>query len=462
MGQSPRKVLIDMSGNSDDGIVIEEKPLSEEERAVDQGAPESRSYWQAVRQFSPNAKNFLVGNSLIQICLGVFSVLFNLYLSAIGYNLTTIGVFSTMQLLGSALTAIPAGMFSDRVGRRTSLLMATSLAIVTTVGQVFLTRTAAALYILAVIRGAATTFQMTLSSPFLMENSQPRERMHLFSANMSVSTLAMTGGSLLAGWLPLLFAGIFGWQVNTDARSLQMALLASIGFLVLAYIPILAINEKQSNRVTSDAKNGVLREMRATISNPNVRVLVIFNSLIGFGAGLVLPLFNMFLKRQLHATPSEVSIVMTGSQLVLAFATLLSPVLVKRLGRIRAVLITQMLSLPFLLSIALTGNIAAAAAAYWLRNAFMNMSGPISSSFTMEIVDPQRRATTNGLTTLFSNTARAIAVSVAGYMMEHFGDNTPYFGTAVLYTIASLYYYFSFRKYESHSAQGPQARRVAG
>ncbi|MGE5560034.1 MAG: MFS transporter [Chloroflexota bacterium] len=449
-----------MAANSDN-LVIEEKPLSGDDQLAHQGAPEARSYWQAIGQFSPNAKNFLVGNALIQMCLGVFGVLFNLYLSAIGYSLTTIGVFSTMQLMGSALTAIPAGMFSDRVGRRTSLLMATSLAIVTTVGQVFLTRTAAALYILAVIRGAATTFQMTLSSPFLMENSQPRERMHLFSANMSVSTLASTAGSLLAGWLPLLFAAVFGWRANVDPRTLQMALLASIGFLVLAYVPILAINEQRSTRVASSLKAGVLREMGATISNPNVRVLVIFNILIGFGAGLVLPLFNMFLKRQLNATPSQVSVVMTGSQLVLAFATLLSPILVRKLGRIRAVLITQMASLPFLLSIALTGNIYAAAAAYWLRNAFMNMSGPISSSFTMEIVDPQRRATTNGLTTLFSNTARALAVTVAGYMMENLGDNTPYFGTAVLYTVASLYYYFSFRKYESHSTQGPEARRVS-
>lgn len=433
-----------------DELVIEEKPLSADDKSAARGVPETRSYWQAAREFSRNAKAFLLANALTQMCLGLFGVIFNLYLSAIGYSLTTIGVFSTMQLLGSALTAIPAGMFSDRVGRKKSMLIAVTLSIVTTFGQVFLTRNASVMFGLAIIRGAATTFQMTLSSPFLMENSRPRERMHLFSANMSLSTLAMTAGSLFAGWLPLLYGRAFGWG-SGDARALQAALLTSIGFLFLAYLPILVIRENQSTRVA--ATGSAVQEMAATIANKNVRVLVLFNILIGAGAGLVLPLFNMFLKRQLHATVDQVSLVMTGSQLVLAGATLLSPILVKRLGRIRAVLITQMMSIPFLLTIALTRNIYSAAVAYWLRNAFMNMSGPISSAFTMEIVDPQRRATTNGLTTLFSNTARALSVTAAGYMMEHFGDNTPYFGTAVLYTIASLYYYFSFRKYESHGAQ---------
>jgi MFS family permease len=367
--------------------------------ATPETAP-SGSYWQAVREFSPNAKAYLAASALIQVCLGLFNVIFNLYLSGVGYSLTVISGFATAQMLGSALTAIPAGMFSDRVGRKKSLLVATTLGIISTLGQVFLTQSASLLLVLAFARGAATCFQMTLSGPFLMENSRPRERMHLFSANMSLTTLAMTTGSLLAGWLPVVFAASFGWQGAADPRSLRTALLASISFLAFAYVPTLMISERRSGQARSSGR--LIEEMKATIANANVKALVIFNILIGFGAGLVLPLFNMFLKRQLNATPTQISLVMTGSQLVLAGATLLSPFLVKWLGRIRAVVITQLLSIPFLLTIALTRSIYSAAFAYWLRSAFMNLSSPISSSLTMEIVDPQRRATTNGLTQLFS------------------------------------------------------------
>lgn len=406
------------------------------------GVPPDATYLQHIRHFRPNAKFFLATVSITQICLAIFDVVFNLYLSALGYSLTVIGLFATMQTLGTALTALPAGMFSDRLGRKKSLLVAIGLSMVTTLGQIFLTGSAVMLLVLGFLRGAATTFQSTLSGPFLMENSGPRERIHLFSVNSSLNSISGTAGSALAGLLPVALAGAFGWDLAADTRPLQYTLLASVSLFVASLIPVSLIRER-----SAPAQAGsILGELKATLRSYAAQRLIMYNALIGSGAGLVLPLFNLFLVKRFHAGVEQVSTVMTGSRLILGTATLLSPFLVRYLGRIRSVTASQLMSVPMLLIIALVPNFWVVAVAFWFRNTLMNMCGPISGSFTMEIVDERRRGTTNGLTTLASNLLRAISVSVAGYVMDHVSLSLPYFGTAVLYTMASLLWYFSFRR----------------
>ena len=417
------------------------------------GAPPEASYLQHIRNFQPNAKLFLATISVTQMCLAIFDVVFNLYLAAIGYSLTVIGIFATTQMLGTAVTALPAGLFSDRLGRKKSLLVAVGLSIITTMGQIFLTGSAAMLLVLGFMRGAATTFQSTLSSPFLMENSGPRERIHLFSVNSSLNSIAGTGGSALAGLLPVAMATAFGWNLVADTHPLKFTLITSVSLFVLSLIPISMIRENRR-----PAQSGsIIGELKATLGSYAARRLIVYSSLIGLGAGLVIPLSNLFLTKRFGAGVQQVSIVMTGSRLTLGVATLFSPLLVRYLGRIRSVTVSQLTSIPMLLIIALVPNYWVVAAAFWFRNMFMNMSGPISGAFTMEIVDERRRATTNGLTQAASSFFQAISVSISGYVMDHISLSLPYFGTATLYATAALFWYFSFRKYES---RGTGAQRV--
>jgi MFS family permease len=408
------------------------------------GVPAEASYLQHLRNFSRNARLFLGANGLSQVSMSIFGVVFYLYLNALGYSLTTIGLLATVETLGTALTAIPAGMFSDRLGRKKSLVIAVTASIFTTLGQAFLTRSVSALLVLGFLRGAATTFKSTLSSPFLMESSSARERIHLFSVNHSLNSVSATAGAALAGVLPVTLIALFGWRAPADARSLQYTLAASVLLYAVSLVPISLIADSPRRPPGGNP----VRDLAATWRSGVVRKLVVYNGLIGFGAGLVLSLFTLFLRKRFDASVEQVSVVMTGSRLILGTATLLSPLLVRKLGRIRSVAATQLCSIPLLLVIAFAPTFWAAAVAFWLRNALMNVAGPISNSFTMEIVDPNARATTNGLTTLTSNLARAAAVSVAGYVMDHYSLALPYFGTCIFYTTGSLFWYYSFRHHD--------------
>jgi predicted MFS family arabinose efflux permease len=101
---------------------------------------------------------------------------------------------------------------------------------------------------------------------------------------------------------------------------------------------------------------------------------------------------------------------------------------------------TQMLSIPFLLTAGYVPSLRVVAVAFWLRNALMNMSSPISGTFAMEMLSGSQRATANSVFNMTNMITRAIAGALGGFMMDRFGNSSPYIVTACLYLAATLYY----------------------
>src|SRR5436190_11034026 len=80
-------------------------------------------YRDAVRLFSRPARLYLLTELLAWSCHGIFAVVFNLYLLEGGYRESFIGRAISLNGLGMALAAWPAGMLADRWGRRRTLIL---------------------------------------------------------------------------------------------------------------------------------------------------------------------------------------------------------------------------------------------------------------------------------------------------------------------------------------------------
>jgi MFS family permease len=173
-----------------------------------------------------------------------------------------------------------------------------------------------------------------------------------------------------------------------------------------------------------------------------------YNFLIGLGAGLVIPFFNIFLSEKLNAPLSMVGTVMSISQIGMALSGLLAPYLMLSLGKVRSVVFSQLLSIPLLLMIALPQSVKMVILSYILRNILMNMNNPISGSFIMEITPAHLRATVSSLMGLAQNLSRALSVSIGGWLMGKMGYSMPYFVTAFLYLGASVFYWYAFSNHE--------------
>jgi MFS family permease len=403
------------------------------------------SYLDSIRCFRPNAKLFLTSVFFSQLAMASFGLILNLYLRNLGYSKTFLGIFTAVNLLSSGLVSIPAGMFSDRFGRKRALLLSLGIATVAALGQVFFTTSAIILLFFSAMRGASNTFKGIVQSPLLVENSSPRERMHLFSVNAALSHGSGMVGSSLGGLLPVFITDAFGITQRLDVVPLRWALIVSAVFWLVSAIPVFFMVGEQARKAAERARGGLLTALR----KPIARNLAVYNIFIGFGAGLVVPFFNVFLTEQLQASTEQVGFVMAGSSVVLIFSVLFSPSLVQRLGKVRSVVLTQGLSLPLLVVMGLSPGIWPVTIAYWLRHGLMNMSGPITSSFAMEIVPKDERAATASLISMSNSLSRAISVVVGGYMMDNFGNGTPYFGTVIIYSMAVYWYFTHFSTEEA-------------
>jgi predicted MFS family arabinose efflux permease len=196
-----------------------------------------------------------------------------------------------------------------------------------------------------------------------------------------------------------------------------------------------------------------LLALRNIKSGRTIIKFIIPVGLIGFGAGFIVPLFNLFFSSKFLATNEQVGIMFALSNVTLGIGTLAAPILAKKLGKVKSVALCEYLSMPFIMFTTLAPNLPLAATGFVMRNALMNMAGPIGSTLQMELVTGTERATTNGLMVMADNIPRAITASFSGQMMTEKDFFTPFFFTTVTYFVASTLFYLFFRKAETRTTK---------
>ncbi len=408
--------------------------------------------------FQRNATLYLQTVSMSSLAQGAFGVIQGLYILSLGFSETVLGTVLSFRMLAAAVASVPAGIFSDRVGRKPVLVAA---GLLTTLGYLGMSVVSSPFLMVffSCIVGVAQACQMTSGAPLLAESSTGEERAKLFGVNFSLSMGVNMVGSLLGGLLPkeLRFLGtVFAYRVALTVFSC-VTFASVLPAARMAERTGSGFPERASLRppVGSPARFSVvqivtaeLRSLAQTASEKAVLSLLGYNLLIGFGAGLVLPYVNVFLSRKLGVDTAVVGLILSFSQGATAIAGLVSPLLANRFGRVPTVVGTQMASIPFLLLIALPPNIYLVSFALFMRSALMNMSNPVASTFSMEIVGADRRGKVSSLMRIADNLTRAVSAVVAGLIMTNWSYEIPYFFTAALYLLASLVYYRSFRGWE--------------
>jgi MFS family permease len=133
---------------------------------------------------------------------------------------------------------------------------------------------------------------------------------------------------------------------------------------------------------------------------------------------------------------------------------LLAPPLADRMGKIQLVVITQGLSIPFLVMLGFAPWFGAAAVAYYIRLALMNMSGPVYQTYVMEKVEPSARATVASLVSMANNFGWAFSPTISGWLQVKYGFAPAYLGTILMYAL-SVYLYWRYFLYKP----GTQSRK---
>ena len=416
--------------------------------------------------FQRNAQLYLLNSILGGLSFSVYSLFFNLYILARGYPKDFLGLLAALPSAVALLAAVPMGMLSDRIGRRKAMVWGTLGSLLAVVAVAWGSN-AAVLVAAVILMGMGNELFNVSASPFMMENSGERERTALFSTSFGLSTLAGFAGSLVGGQLPRLMSSTFALTPDS-APAYGAALLSSPLLMTLSLLPLLWMREPPrphrplnlalpNARLVALAIEDTWRRARAApvtawrgLRHQRLIVkLLLPNAIISLGAALLIPYMNVFFRERHQVPDGTLGLIFALSSVVTGVATLAAPLLSGRLGKVRAVALTQALSLPFLLAIGFAPWLPLAALAFWARGALMNMGGPIYNAFTMEQVAEGERATVNAFASVTWNIGWAVCPYVSGLVQERWGFNPLFAATSMLYGLAAALTYWFFAASES-------------
>jgi MFS family permease len=401
---------------------------------------------------SRNAKLYLVATSLQGLSSGIWGVLFNLYLKGVGFQPNFISNVFTVSAIATGLVALPAGLLCERVGSKKALLIGFIANIVNLV-QILVLQPSL-LLVASLSSGLIGTLGWVASAPFMMMNSRGEERTLLFSVNWASMIIMGVIGSYIGGVMPDIFNTLLNLPigVNGSPAGYRISLAISIALALVAAVPVLLTKEKETLQKQRMVDLLNLRN----IKSPGIIVrFMIPTAIIGFGAGFIVPLFNLFFSLKFSATTEQIGVMSAVSNVTLGVGTLAAPQLSGKLGKVRSVILCQFFSMPFIMLMTLAPNLTLAASAFIMRTALMNMAGPINTTLQMELVTGTERATTNGLMIMADNIPRAVTASISGGMMTENEFVVPFIFTTVTYFIASSLYFLFFRKAETLSRDVP-------
>lgn len=405
------------------------------------------AYAAMIRLFSRNIWLVLLFGIGTGLTFGVFLFTFNFYVLSLGaeYDEAFLGTLTSAASLATIVAALPAAYLAQRFPPKWVMLAAGLLGAVAYLGLV-LFPSRWPLVAFRMVAGVAMSLNMVAVAPFLMANAGQRERQWVFSFQAGLSTVASFIGNLLAGFLPGRLGGLVG-AGPTDTIAYQLTLGSMVLLSMVSLAPLLLIRRAARGE-------GALVELPWVQLGRYWRIFVRFllpSLVIGLGAGLMQPFMNVYFRNVYGKPDPAIGVVFALGGLAMAVALFAGPPLADRLGKIRTVLLTQALSIPFLMLLGLgawlvpSGRAAAGAffvvagLAYIFRLALMNLSNPVYQTFILERVPPQAQALSVSLTNIVFQVGWFIMPQISGQLQVQHGPagfTYIFAGVTVLYITA--------------------------
>ncbi|MBU7032703.1 MAG: MFS transporter [Theionarchaea archaeon] len=396
-------------------------------------------YKERIASFSKNSKVFLLSHALNTVSMGIFTVILNLYILELGFSTQFLGLIISSHLVLSSVFLLPGGAISDRIGRKNTFLLSTVIMGI----SIFMLSTTQQRLLLIVansLRGMSTSLSNITVDPFMMEQSDHYERMHLFSFSAALQSFSRMIGSLIGGILPTFFA----FYILDLSIQYQYTLMTAGGFSLVALIPIIFIKEVGIRRDHESTSQSLFSGKRLFIIK-----FAVCSMIIGFGAGVIVPFFNVYFAQELHATAAQIGVIFSAGELTMAIASLALPFVVRKFGKVGSTVITQFLSIPFLLLIMLTHRLVYAFFGFFMRMTLMNMSHPAQKNFYMDEIPEHERGKANSVSQFGSTFSRALGSDLGGYLIATGTFNHAFQVTTIIYIIGTALFYFFFKSNES-------------
>ena len=169
------------------------------------------------------------------------------------------------------------------------------------------------------------------------------------------------------------------------------------------------------------------------------------NATIGLGAGFIIPLIPTWLYLRFAIPDAYSGPILAIATTTIGLGAAFSPMLAVKLGSVRAVVLTQGLSLAFMLALAYVGDFATAAVLYVIRTCLMNMSSPLLDSYLMGIVPTEQRGFASSLNSVIWRIPNSVTTIVGGMILAAGNFELPFLVAGACYILGISLFFNTFR-----------------
>jgi len=404
---------------------------------------EKLSYIGKLQLFGRDAKLYIVVWFLGSFSWGISGVIFNLYLKDAGLPEDFIGFFLSVSMFATAVIAFVAGVLTDRASRKKIILGANVVVLCAVVVQ-YTTLNPTGLLLSQIFLGLSGAFREVAWAPYITDLSSNKERAHLFSFAGGVALLGVLAGNLIGGYMPQIFAGFLGIAPGSPLvlpyrYTLWLSLIPSaLAVLLITQMTTDSPSCSTARLALRNVKNwGFIGKYTSSIAT------------VGLGAGMIVMFFNLFFTHEFPIDSGLLGLIFGINTIILSAGNFLAPWLADKIGKVRTVVLTEALSIPFLLTLSWANTLQLAVLGYVARNVLMNMAGPVSNAFFMEGLTREERATAVGVVRSADSFVRAIAANIGGWLLALGLYRLPYLLVSGLYVLGILFFFGFFRNKEA-------------
>lgn len=385
----------------------------------------------------PKEATYLIIQSILP------SLAYGMFYTDLSYFLTTVqglpdyimGIIITIMGVSTFISSIILGIAADKYGRKK--LYVTGNIIASSIIALFaVTTNTAILLVAALLEGIAEGAFSASSSALIAEKAGDQRRTSIFSLSAFVSSIAFGLGSFII--LAVAFFETLGFTIVESHTILYvtLAILSLVSTLIM-----LKVTESK----TLKTRQTSLRELLPKKSKNIIIKYVIASAIVAFGAGMVVPLMTRWLNKQYGVSDAISGPILGAANIIIGVATLAAPPLAKKIGLVKAIVVTQGLSTLFMFLTPLQPEYLSASFVYTIRAFLMNMASPLQQSMIMGLVAENERGAASGVSAAFWRLPNALSTSIGAALMGVGLLAAPFFLAGLFYIISIGLFWLYFR-----------------
>ncbi|MBV8729973.1 MAG: MFS transporter [Acidobacteriia bacterium] len=361
---------------------------------------------------------FLSSAVLFNFALFVFVLLYNLYLSGLGFREDSLGLVNGANRIGSLAGTLPAAFVAQRLGLRRALLATIGATALMELLRAVLVSPASAAA-LGFASGFVFALWAVIFSPVIVAAVDEKRR----PAAFSVYTATMVGIGIAGNWIGGLLPG---WLHGTRP---VLVLSAALSAVALWPAIKLRLSEHASETPRASAVSGFVP--RGFLLRYLVAIAV-----WNLATGAFNPFANVYFERLLFPV-ERIGAVFSFSQAAQVAAVLAAPLVFRKCGLTTGISWMMLATAAALCALAGQASGFATALVYSAYMSFQWMSEPGLNTLLMNRVEAAERSRASALNYLVAFGAQALAAFAGGALMARFGYTAVLAGAAAVAAAAA-------------------------